>query len=487
MAYDARNRLRSMGGIMASSPELMQAAQRFNLGGVAMASPLLDTTDEARAARGFARSAYMSGLQGPPRRDVVADLINTSNATPFQEDIVANLLDTTDEARAARGFARSAYMSGLQGPVVDIPEDKSLYSTVQEDKAVVLAEKEAELEELIKNRKNPDIPSSSADKDNQKRLEDTIRRLEKNPEIQATREEELMSMPLKPELLTQEQIDRAMAIAQKDPFFAVPKDGAAEDVDTTEDVDTAADDDTPAPAPKPSKKDLRGRYEETIALFKEIFGEDDNDQARDRAMSLAMIGLAIAAGQSPNALTNVARGLMAGVQGIAKRREDKRERERGLRSAALEAALAQEAAATEAEREAAQSQLEFERELDLERLKAQLEEMYGTGSRDPRSIIDFAQNAYSDAFKAASEGSAPDYDSKTETPHDYAMRLARRAARSMQEMYPNYGQQIGQTGGEGSATIPTVITPEDFDALPSGVDQQFYQYVDGKLELRRKP
>src|SRR6056297_1618191 len=39
MANDARSKLRSMGGIMASSPELAQVAQKFQAGGPVMGMP----------------------------------------------------------------------------------------------------------------------------------------------------------------------------------------------------------------------------------------------------------------------------------------------------------------------------------------------------------------------------------------------------------------------------------------------------------------
>ena len=61
--------------------------------------------------------------------------------------------------------------------------------------------------------------------------------------------------------------------------------------------------------------DIRARAEERIKLFQDLFGSDE-PTARDRAMQFAMIGLAIAAGQSPNALTNIASGLLAGTQAM---------------------------------------------------------------------------------------------------------------------------------------------------------------------------
>jgi hypothetical protein len=323
-----------MGGIMASSPELMQAAQRFNLGGVAMASPLLDTTDEARAARGFAR------LQDPSRRDVVADLIDTSNATPFQEDIqrariigdIGNI--TTDLARGKYGAA-AAPLPQLLGSIGDY-----FTKTREEGKAAAAARDETRV----------------------------VQRWFQSPEARDL-------FVQNPELLEEAQNDpmgfydrvvlgadaEAAALETADAEDAAAEDAAADEFERLRRVrpSLAPEDDEGSIEPQPltqeqadkvtslieegptRKKDLRSRYEETLALFKDVYGVDDNDQARDKAMSLATIGLAIAAGQSPNALTNIAQGLLVGTQGIAKRREAARERETKLRIAALETAAEQ--------------------------------------------------------------------------------------------------------------------------------------------------
>lgn len=99
---------------------------------------------------------------------------------------------------------------------------------------------------------------------------------------------------------------------------------------------------------------LRERALARVALFREIFG-DDEPTARDRAMQFAMIGLAIAAGQSPNALTNIAQGLLAGTQAMSEDERRRRERGRELVSAALdsvfqETSLERRAATAEANR-----------------------------------------------------------------------------------------------------------------------------------------
>jgi len=125
------------------------------------------------------------------------------------------------------------------------------------------------------------------------------------------------------------------------------------------------------PPPEPTKKDLRSRYKEKIELFKEIYGEDDEDRARDKAMSLAMLGLAIASGQSPDALTNIAQGAMAGVQGMSEQEQARREREQGLQTLALETAIGEMDAEREAAARAAEAEYDRETRLMVEGIKTQ--------------------------------------------------------------------------------------------------------------------
>jgi hypothetical protein len=103
---------------------------------------------------------------------------------------------------------------------------------------------------------------------------------------------------------------------------------------------------TPAETPDPTTDEtgepntpgLRARAEERIKLFQDLFGSDE-PTARDRAMQFAMIGLAIAAGQSPNALTNIASGLLAGTQAMTAQEAERRKERRALRSSAVTSVL----------------------------------------------------------------------------------------------------------------------------------------------------
>jgi hypothetical protein len=66
-------------------------------------------------------------------------------------------------------------------------------------------------------------------------------------------------------------------------------------------------------------------------------GEGKDEDSRKKAMAnLAMIGLAIAAGQSPDALTNIAQGALSGMQAMTAQEARERDLEREARLTALE-------------------------------------------------------------------------------------------------------------------------------------------------------
>ena len=69
--------------------------------------------------------------------------------------------------------------------------------------------------------------------------------------------------------------------------------------------------------PKGSLKERNAQYQELLAS---MFGDSDEEKAKEKYLNLAMIGFAIASGASSNALTNISQGLM---QGVTKMNEDR--------------------------------------------------------------------------------------------------------------------------------------------------------------------
>jgi hypothetical protein len=67
--------------------------------------------------------------------------------------------------------------------------------------------------------------------------------------------------------------------------------------------------------------------QKNIELHNEIFGEDPDRSMKEDGFNLAYLGFAIAAGDSPNALQNIARGSMAGLKKISETQKARKERE----------------------------------------------------------------------------------------------------------------------------------------------------------------
>ena len=68
-----------------------------------------------------------------------------------------------------------------------------------------------------------------------------------------------------------------------------------------------------------------------------MLGEKDEDVAKEMWHNMAMIGFSIAAGESPNALKNIASGLLEGTKMMREDRATRRAREDKIGMLALEA------------------------------------------------------------------------------------------------------------------------------------------------------
>lgn len=157
---------------------------------------------------------------------------------------------------------------------------------------------------------------------------------------------------------------------------------------------------------------VRGRVQQYEQLFQEMFGESDEDKTRERYMNLAMIGFAIASGEDPSALRNIATGML---QGTAQMREDaavRRQREDRVKELAVAAGLEDERLARTIAGNIAEAAI---RSADSER----------TPLTDD-SVEDFFNKNFASALAAARDPNNPPMDMlETETPVQYATRIAR--------------------------------------------------------------
>ena len=131
-------------------------------------------------------------------------------------------------------------------------------------------------------------------------------------------------------------------------------------------------DDTPD-APKPdAPKTRKQRMLESVDMISELFGIREKDKAEDMYDLMATIGFAMASGESPNAMKNIADAFLVGAQ---MKRADKKEAkadERAIQKLAYQTIQDQDA--TAAEQKAARDLLQEKYGYleDLEILKAEL-------------------------------------------------------------------------------------------------------------------
>ena len=175
------------------------------------------------------------------------------------------------------------------------------------------------------------------------------------------------------------------------------------------------------PSPNDTEDDLRSKYDARAKLFREILGEDEAG-ARNKGMDLAMIGLAIMSGQSPNALTNIAQGGAAGLQAMSARDEAARERQRLVRTTALESVLDEEAAGTAAAATAAEKALDRQNRLDAGLIANSTDLDTKTGEVTYRSL-------FQEAYKVATDlvNMPPEVRSGEMTAVEYATKIAKAA------------------------------------------------------------
>jgi hypothetical protein len=218
------------------------------------------------------------------------------------------------------------------------------------------------------------------------------------------------------------------------------------------------------PQPGDTDADVRAKYKDRLKLFQEILGEDEAG-ARNKGMDLAMIGLAIMSGQSPNFLTNIAQGGVAGLQAMSARDEAARERQRLLRTTALESVLDEEAAAKSAAATAAEKALDRQTRIDVANIGAD-----GGTDYTPAELVTY-RTAYNAAFKAATErGAKPQAVKDGMSPEDYATQMANSAVTSSRTFFSGEAQPSVQPPPS------AVSSPQELEAAAKAAGRPTFVY-----------
>jgi len=336
----ARNTLRNMGGIMASYPELMQEAnevQKFQDGSLVTA-PFVSSV---RPSEELLRQA----------EEVLTSPVPTFDVGPSGE--------LTPEGRARTRQITVGTMPYLFDPGTGrvFRMDGSPVTEQEQARASEIIGSSPEIQAQIEA---PELATQNLFEGQARRaLRDYERAVESGSPAGVERARERLEEaqdrltsprpPFRPAETEDTMPDRE---ATEPPVRSMTEEEVAEVADQMEaEAETTADDVVRVPNQPPSipenllpnpdetQDDLRSRYEDRLKLFQEVLGGANEQTAQDKAMQLAMIGLAIAAGQSPDALTNIAQGALTGLSAMSEQEAARRAQDAELRSAALESVL----------------------------------------------------------------------------------------------------------------------------------------------------
>ena len=191
-----------------------------------------------------------------------------------------------------------------------------------------------------------------------------------------------------------------------------------------------------APDVEGPASDFDTSYANAMERLGGVMGEGADEDSKKKAMAnLAMIGLAIASGQSPDALTNIAQGALTGMQGIQKADAAKEAQRKELELAAVKMA-----------------QTADENRLDRENALAVAGIRNASGLDTKTGEVTY-RTLFNEAYKVATDliNMPPQVRSGELSPEKYADSIARAAL-------------AGSQGAQVSGTVPQVADPGAVDA-----------------------
>lgn len=337
----ARNKLNQMGGIMASSPELMGAVQRFANGASVRANsplvrqqrmqdrrfagnlmyPFAEATDllvniPAAGIQNFIKDFNYSapgrflglseyGDQPPadvasrPARQAIIDYMNTEEGPlrstgPFRDLDVTNVVPTAEASAAAAAAAAPSVSPQTDS---ELEADDEAASTVTAEPSVNQNLSEAELAGL-----SEDELRSYLDSLQKERGVSPAERTKKDTTADALVEDAAAAVTA-PGVDDQSAGEVIANTAKK--LRELP--GQTKEKLNDNYLELAGFKDPDATLTR------QQRLERNVAMYKKLFGRDPKDIKEENGFNLAFMGFAIAAGKDPNALVNIAQGSKEGL------------------------------------------------------------------------------------------------------------------------------------------------------------------------------
>ena len=282
---DARNKLRQLGGIMTSSPDLMQSVQKFSRGGI------------ARAQR---------------QQQLQNQLPNLLAGTPTMGmNPGAALIAQEDDLREQPFLRSRRTVDPTTGLPLTVTVDSPLSPPIQE---------------LLRE---PRTGTGVADRD----LGDAD-----DPAVALT----------EPPIITETDVELDPLSIGLDVvgYAKMLKDSKASEKQKNDKILELLNQKAPE-----EKLTLEQRFERMKKAREAVFGDSSQAEKSIDGFNLAMLGFAIASGDSPNALTNIAKGALAGAQQMQATAERRRAREERLKESDFQAALQDDRMAQQVERE----------------------------------------------------------------------------------------------------------------------------------------
>jgi hypothetical protein len=174
-----------------------------------------------------------------------------------------------------------------------------------------------------------------------------------------------------------------------------------------------------------------------LSRLQNVMGTEDKDRREKAMANLAMIGLAIAAGQSPDALTNIAQGALTGMQGIRQAESAERAQEQEMRLAALKMA---------------QEEVSLGRRLQS---AEQIAALRAGGNAEAQR----QEYLYNDVFRQMLEQARQETDDDEEAVNRAAAAAAAAAPNAPSAV--NWRMSQGQAGAGAGPSAAELLTPEE--------------------------
>jgi len=222
---------------------------------------------------------------------------------------------------------------------------------------------------------------------------------------------------------------------------------------------------------------LTQKNKEMQKLYQEMFGEDEKEVAAAKWNQLAMVGFAIAAGKDPNALTNIAAGLLSGAKQKRQDTATRKARRDKIKMSAFDAALSGSAA-----------DKKFGRDLTIAKMKLDATGGYSKDQNPNRTFYQLLQtniDAYQKTYLDMPPKDANNKALTGEALTDFIRKKATEDALSTVQLRTPTFSLKNYVPPDDDLSIPTISTREEFDALPSGA--VFNSMFEGKLVKQTKP